>query len=59
MKDISDNDLSELQSLVYELEDKLQKYSHVEDYVPHQVKKQISIFCQQLKQERDRREDLF
>ncbi len=57
LSDCSGNTLSELRSLIYELQARIKDYSHVEDYLSKSVIVSLSKESDRLEQELARRED--
>lgn len=57
LKTIYNNDLSELQSLMYEIEAQIHRYRHVSEHLPKSVTNALNEFRGKVNTERERRED--
>lgn len=58
IKNISDNDLSELQCLLSDINYQIERYGHVEHLLPTDFKNSFIGFFDAVNNEKDRREDL-
>jgi hypothetical protein len=58
LKQISGNDLSELQALTYQMTVLIDKFSHVNSALPKSITKGLEDFKTKLYKERELREDL-
>lgn len=58
IKNLANNDLSELQTLTYRIQELIENFSHVSELLPKQLTDAITDYRAKLQNERFRREDL-
>lgn len=57
MKDISQNDLEELQELMGRIQSEIENFSHVSEHLPKSITTSIEHFSNKLEREQIRRQD--
>ena len=59
LKDLSDNDLKELQNLMYSITNEIDTFKHVSDFIPNKVVLSIDKFKDKVNTECNKRENEF
>jgi hypothetical protein len=57
LKKISDNSLSELQSMLWEIGRIYQRYAHISDYMPSSIKRELDKLAKDIENEIDKRQE--
>jgi hypothetical protein len=59
LKDLSDNDLKELQNLMYRITNEIDTFKHVSDFIPNKIVLSIDKFKDKVNTECNKRENEF